>query len=189
MKFNVLVIDPPYSYTNVRTGHTLVSGSAQQYQTLSIQELLDLKPYIDDITKKNAIIYLWVTNPFLPKGLELVEHYGFEYKTLLTWVKSNGNSRGLGFWFRGNTEHIIFGVKGDIKPLRCQEINVFHSPIRDHSMKPTKSYELIDEATKNIPDRRILELFARRYKLGWTTIGSDLDGIDIKESLKRLIKS
>jgi N6-adenosine-specific RNA methylase IME4 len=187
MKFNVLVMDCPWQYTNQRTGNTLTSGASQQYQTLSMNELMDLKPYIDQVTKQDAIIYLWVTNPFLKEGLSLLDHYGFEYKTMLTWVKSN--SVGLGYWYRGNTEHILFGTKGNVKPFRCQEINVFHAPIKGHSVKPVKSYEMIDEATKNIPDRRILELFARRYKQGWTTIGYDLDGIDIKQSLKRLIKT
>ena len=166
MKFNVLVMDCPWQYTNERTGRTLVSGASQQYETLSISDLLDLKPYIDRVTKDDALIYMWVTNPFLQEGLELLKNYGFEYKTLITWVKSNGNSKGLGFWYSGNTEHIILGVKGNIKPFRCQEINVFHSPIKGHSVKPLKSYELIEEATKNIPNRKILELFARYYRLG-----------------------
>jgi N6-adenosine-specific RNA methylase IME4 len=179
-------MDPPWSYTNKRTGRTLVSGSEQHYATLSIEELMDLKPYLDKITKDDAVIYLWVTNPFIQEGLELVRHYGFDYKTLITWVKSNGNSKGLGFWYRGNTEHMIFGIKGSVEPFRSQQINVFHSPIKEHSVKPLKSYELIEQASRTIPNLKILEIFARRYRFEWTTIGMDLDGVDIRESLKRL---
>ena len=189
MKFNCIVIDPPWSYNNKRTGGSFVSGSEQHYDTLTVDELMDLKPYIDQITKDDCVIYLWVTNSFLREGLDLLEHYGFDYHTLLTWVKSSGNSKGLGYWYRGNTEHIMLGSKGNMPAFRCQEVNVFHSPTKGHSIKPAKSYELIEKATKVIPNLRILEIFARRYRKNWITIGYELDGLDIRDSLKRVYKS
>lgn len=181
-------MDCPWSYFNKRTGGSLKSGSSQKYRTLSMDDLRDLKSLIKNITEKDVVLFLWVTNPMLQEGLELCKLYGFEYKTLITWVKEN--CKGLGYWYRGNTEHIILGIKGTISAFHSQQINVFHAPLRDHSRKPTKSYELIEEGTKNIPNLKILEMFARRKypNKNWTCIGYDIDKLDIKDSLKNLYK-
>lgn len=185
MKFDCLVIDPPWQYDNIRTGGTLKSGAEQKYQTLSLYDIMELAPLIQSVTKDNCIIFLWVTNSFLKVGLNLIESYGFDYKTLITWVK---NGKGLGFWYRGNTEHIILGVKGDIKPFHSQEINVFHADTKQHSEKPLKSYELIEQGTKSIKKCKTLEIFARRYYKDWTCIGYDLDGSNITDALQRISK-
>lgn len=38
-KYRTLLIDPPWRYHNVKTGGSMLFGSAQKYQTLSIEEL------------------------------------------------------------------------------------------------------------------------------------------------------
>src|SRR6187549_3462787 len=117
MKFDVVVIDPPWKYNKKETGGTLTSGAATKYPVLSFKELVELHPLITKISKDDSVIFLWVTNPFIKEGLSLVDWYGFEYKTLITWVKTS--TFGLGYWYRGNTEHIILGTKGkNIKPFR-----------------------------------------------------------------------
>jgi N6-adenosine-specific RNA methylase IME4 len=40
-----------------------------------------------------------------------MEHWGFEPKQLLTWKKPNW---GLGNHFRNETEHVYFGIRGDL---------------------------------------------------------------------------
>lgn len=185
MKFDCIVADPPWSYDNKKTGGTLKSSADQKYQTLSFNELLWLSEPIQKVSKQDCCIFLWVTNPFLQEGLELIKEYGFEYKSLITWVK---NGKGMGFWYRGNTEHIILGIKGDIKPFHSQEINVFHAETKQHSEKPLKSYELIEQGTKSIKNCKTLEIFARRYYKDWTCIGYDLDGSNITDALQRISK-
>lgn len=169
------------------------SGSAQKYNTMTLKELQELKPYIDNVISDNCVLFLWVTNPFFREGLDLVEYLGFEYKTTVTWVKSSGI--GLGYWFRGNTEHILFGVKGKVKPFRNTKTNVIQSyddiviyeKRKGHSVKPTRAYEFIDLVTSNMEDRLVLELFARKEWKDWISIGDELSSKDIKESLKELI--
>ena len=56
---------------------------------------------ISKITEPDCVCFLWVTNPLLPEGLQLLKGWGFEYKTMLTWKKNTGT----GYWFIGRTEH------------------------------------------------------------------------------------
>lgn len=87
--FTTLVIDPPWRYDNATT-----RGAAEDhYPTMTVDELRKLEvPAADD-----AHLYLWVTNGFLREGFDLLDVWGFTYKTCLTWVKSH---MGLGNWFR-----------------------------------------------------------------------------------------
>lgn len=185
MKFSCIVMDVPWKYNNVNTGGTFKSGANHKYPTLSLEELENLKSYLENVMETNCVLFFWVTNPMLQEGLHLVKHYGFKYKTLLTWVKTNTNS--LGYWYRGNTEHLILGIKGkNIKAFHSQEINVFHAEPREHSQKPIKSYELIEEGIKSIPNCKTLEIFARRQYKDWTCIGLDLDGLDVNDALEMI---
>ena len=92
-------------------------------------------------------------------------------------------SLGMGFWLRGQVEICLMGVKGKIKAFRCQKPNFIQTKVRTHSQKPDEMRSLIEEATKNIPDRRMIELFARESYPGWICIGKTIDGKDVKEML------
>lgn len=184
MQFDCIVIDPPWQYNNKNTGGTLISGSDHKYRTLSFKELKSLWYLITQVSKKDCILYLWVTNSFLREGLDLVEEYGFEYKTLITWVK---NGKGLGYWYRGNTEHMILATKGKLKAFHSQNINVFHEDTKQHSQKPMKSYELIMDAVSTISDCKVLEIFARKQYRDWVCIGYDLDGLVVEDALEAVL--
>src|SRR6516162_10584061 len=56
-------------------------------------------------------LYLCTTNSFVIRAGELMEHWGFEPKQLLTWKKPNW---GLGNHFRNETEHVYFGIRGNL---------------------------------------------------------------------------
>lgn len=185
MKFDVIVMDVPWQYNNKNTGGTLLSGSDKKYPTMSLKQLEDLKSYLNKVMKDNCVIFFWITNPFLEEGLHLVKHYGFKYKSLITWVK---NGKGLGYWYRGNTEHMIVGIKGKLKAFHSQNINVFHADTKQHSQKPMKSYELIMDAVRTIPDCKVLEIFARKQYRDWVCIGYDLDGLVVEDALEAVLQ-
>jgi hypothetical protein len=101
-KFRTIVIDPPWQY----------SGAPRQrptYATMTQTELLALpvSSWADD----PAHLYLWSTNADLRDAFELMEVWGFEFKTMITWVKP---SFGMGSYFRTSTEHVLFGVRGHL---------------------------------------------------------------------------
>lgn len=194
-KYNVIVCDPPWRYQNVRTGGTHRSGSAQKYETLSVVDIQSLYAHtnLSNLIADNAVLFLWTTNSMLPYATVIPQLWDFEYKGMVTWVKK---SYGMGYWFRGKTEHMLFGVRNRggngmyedklIRAFRSNRSNVIISDkVLKHSEKPIESYELIEEATKNISYPYYLELFATRQYKDWTCIGYELTGNDIATDLEK----
>lgn len=183
-RYRTIVADPPWRYRSTdiltRGWHRTASVETSKprtaeghYTTMTNAEIAALP--VGDLVEKDAHLYLWVTNPCMfgerdgtlnPR--EIIECWGFRYITLLTWVKTG--APGLGFYFRGNTEHVVFGVRGNAPiPPAMREANVFTAPKGGHSAKPDCFYDLVERVS---PAPR-LELFARRQRLGWDTWGNE----------------
>lgn len=169
-KYNIIYADPPWSYYNKKTGGSFNSGASQKYPTMSIDEICDLP--IDTITDNDAILFLWSTTPLLPESLTVMKSWGFRYKTKIIWKKP---SIGLGYWFRTQTEDLLVGIKGNIKPFYCQHSNFIESRRLKHSVKPHEFRLLIEKATINIPNARRIELFARTENPGWDSWGLEVN--------------
>lgn len=185
MPYNILYCDPPWSYENKKTGGNMKSGAASQYDVLSVEELIGLRDLIKDVSDNNSVLFMWSVVPLLQEAFAVMESWGFKYKTMLTWHKTG--AKGLGYYFRGETEHLLMGVRGRVSAFRCQERNHISMPRLNHSEKPALFRVLIETAlSKALPTQRRLEIFGRQQTPGWTTIGYDMDGLDIKDSLQYL---
>jgi N6-adenosine-specific RNA methylase IME4 len=172
-KFSTVLADPPWQFQN-RTGKMAPEHKRlQRYPTMSLQEIKDLP--VEAIVADTAHLYLWVPNALLAEGMQVMEHWGFTYKTNLIWYKirkdGGPDRRGVGFYFRNVTEIILFGVRGKnartLQQGRSQE-NIISSRKREHSRKPDEQYELI-EACSSGPR---IELFARGPREGWFVWGN-----------------
>lgn len=166
--FQVIYADPPWSYDNKKTGGSMISGSASKYPTMGVDEICELKIPSD----KNSVLFLWATVPLMPYAFKVMDAWGYKYKTMITWRKIM--SLGMGFWWRGQTEHLLFGVKGNVKAFRMQEPNFIQCKVERHSQKPKAFRELIERATPNMPNK--LELFAREKSPGWYVWGNEVEG-------------
>lgn len=175
-KFATVLADPPWQFQN-RTGKMAPEHKRlQRYPTMSLQEIKDLP--VEAIVADTAHLYLWVPNALLAEGMQVMEHWGFTYKTNLIWykVRKDGgpDRRGVGFYFRNVTEIILFGVRGKnartLQPGRSQE-NIISSRKREHSRKPDEQYDLIEACS---PGPRI-ELFARGPRKGWFVWGNQAE--------------
>ena len=78
----------------------------------------------------------------------------------------------MGYWYRGQTEHLLFGVKGKVKAFRMQECNFIQAKVLRHSEKPAAFRELIERSTPDMPDK--LEMFARTETPGWDVYGNEV---------------
>ena len=179
MKYNVLYVDPPWSYNNKKTGGSLISGSASKYPTMTQKELLTLD--INKVAMEDSILFMWATTPLIDEAFLLMNTWGYAYKTMITWEKTG--RLGMGFWFRVNTEHLLVGVRGEVKPFRCSSKNILSLPTSKHSRKPPEFRTLIEKATTSIPNRSMLEMFAREVSVGWECWGTDIDGVDIRDKI------
>ena len=158
--FQVIVIDPPWETIYNPTGRR---GGAK-YPTMSEIEIKDIKLPAD----KDCVLWLWTTNRFLHEAFHILEYWGFQYKNIFTWVKSQ---LGLGDWGRTQTEHILLGVKG--KPLVDfkNQKNIIIADRKGHSEKPDEFYEMVEKCCFG---KARLDYFARRQRKGWSSYGDEV---------------
>jgi N6-adenosine-specific RNA methylase IME4 len=162
--FEVIYADPPWRY---RFSETKSREIENQYPTMSLDDIkaLDI-PSADD-----CVLLMWATAPKLAEAIEVIAAWGFDYRTCAVWDKEK---IGMGYWFRGQHELLLVGVKGEY-PAPLPE-NRFSSVYREargeHSAKPERYYEMIEAM---FPGRTYLELFARsRHGEGWEVWGNQL---------------
>jgi len=164
-KFATIVIDPPWDWSDEGDQDQL--GRARpDYATMTIDELERLQ--VAKLADIDCHLYLWITNRSLPKGFRLLEAWGFRYITALTWVKPHF---GMGNYFRGQTEHVLFGVKGS-QPLKRKDVGTVFMADRGpdgHSSKPPSFLELVESCSPG----PYLEMFSRSNRDGWTTWGEN----------------
>ena len=132
------------------------------YPTMSLDEIIAVP--IPQIADANSILWLWTTNAHMREAFQIVDAWGFEPKTILTWKKSK---MGLGEWLRGITEHCLMCVKG--KPLiqLTNQTTFIEGKTREHSRKPDEFYAMVESLC---PGRKI-DVFAREERKNWNTWG------------------
>jgi len=162
--FQTIVIDPPWDWGD--EGDVNQFGRAKpDYHTMPIEEIEKLP--VGKITDDNCHLYLWVTNRSLPKAFRLIEAWGFRYITCLTWIKP---SMGMGNYFRGQTEHVLFAVKGSQLLKRRDATTCFEAPRgKGHSAKPDEFYDLVESCSYG----PYIDIFGRRDREGWSVWGEN----------------
>lgn len=176
-----IVADPPWRY-----GNTSTRGAAQDhYPTMTIEQLCAIDdPEKDPAavalkhTGEQAHLYLWTTAGHLPDAFDVMEAWGFTYKTYLVWVKPQ---MGMGNYFRVSTELVLFGIKGEIRTRERNIMNHFTERRGKHSAKPESFYDMVAKASPG----PYLEMFARcragqqlicgctKCRLGWQVWGNE----------------
>ena len=173
--FDCILADPPWSYQctdptcspgGKETGFS--GGIGTYYETMPIDQIMDLP--VKEIAAKDSVCFMWATVPLMPEAFRVMEAWGYKYKTMLTWEKENG--KGMGYWFRGVTEHVLFGVRGNVKAFRSPVKNLLRNKVGRHSAKPQQFHEIIESVTPGM-DR--VELFGRYARPNWTTWGNEVE--------------
>ncbi len=170
--YDIIYADPPWAYRNKKTGGSMVSGAESKYPTMSVDEISALP--IKDIASKNSVLFMWATVPLMPEAFQVMKAWGYKYKTMITWRKIM--SLGMGYWFRGQCEHLLLGVRGQVKAFRLQEPNFIQAKVLAHSEKPEEFRQLIERATSKMSSQNRVELFARRRVAGWDVFGNQVEG-------------
>ena len=175
-KYNIIYADPPWHYNN--TG--LRGAAKKKYEQLTDDALKSLP--ISDLAAKDAALFLWVTHPKLPVGIEVLHSWGFSFKTIaFVWVKYNARANslftGTGFYTRSNCEVCLLGVRGKL-PRRSKSVHsVVLARWEKHSKKPRAIRKRIELLYGDVPR---IELFATECAKGWDVTGYEVDGMDIR---------
>lgn len=165
--YSTIVIDPPWDWGD--EGDVDQFGRATPvYATMPLDKIQStVMDHLNRHSDANAHLYLWITNRSLYKGFRLLDAWGFRYVTMITWVKP---SIGMGNYFRGTTEHILFGIRGSLPLLRNDVGTHFNAPrTRRHSEKPEEFFKLVESCSPG----PWLELFSRNQRPGWTAWGAE----------------
>jgi N6-adenosine-specific RNA methylase IME4 len=137
-RHKTLIIDPPWDYEWL----SLAGRAAPGYATMTHAELLAMP--VPSWAGDDCHMYLWTTNNFMTRAVDLMAHWGFQHKTVLTWVKPKF---GLGSYFRNSTEHVLFGVKGEMTTRVSNVSTHFEAPVGPHSEKPDCFYDIVRRAS------------------------------------------
>ena len=149
--YRVLVADPPWPY-EVRAEDPSHRG-VHPYPSMSIDEICAVD--VASISHADSILWLWTTNHHMRQAFEVLDAWGFEQKTILTWAK---DKMGLGDYLRGKTEHCLLAVRGKPIVQLGSQTTLLAGPRRKHSQKPDEFYQLVESLC---PAPRYAYLFAR----------------------------
>lgn len=163
MKYATILADPPWKYRD-KLDMEYVSGAEHHYPCMSTDEIKStpLPPIAD-----NAHLYLWTTNAFMLQAHFVCMAWGFEPKTIITWIKDR---MGMGMYYRNTTEHLIFAVRGRLPCKRHDMLTHYHGPRKAHSEKPRLFYQVIEDMSPG----PYVELFARVRRDGWDAFGNQV---------------
>ena len=175
-KYKIIYADPPWKYSSDPKSKRGIWGLAQDhYKSMTPKELKELP--IKDLADKDSICFMWATFPILPQCIEILESWGFTYKTVaFVWVKQNKagteiKKYGLGWYTRSNCEIVLIGRRGKFDRQSAKVQQVVLSPIGVHSKKPDEVRERILELCGDLPR---IELFAREKVKGWDAWGNEV---------------
>jgi N6-adenosine-specific RNA methylase IME4 len=174
-RYGAIYADPPWHFRNWSakgTGRNAVS----HYECMNFAELASLP--VANLAATDCVLFLWATDPLLPRALELIRAWGFEYKTVgFYWVKLNSSARsdqdfftGLGYWTRANPEQCLLATRGKPKRRGRDVRRLIVDRRREHSRKPDQVRERIER----LVDGPYVELFARETKAGWDCWGDQI---------------
>lgn len=170
-KYRIIYADPPWEYHK-----TIGEGVAkEQYPTMKLEDIKEMG--IGDIAAEDSILFLWVTFPCLKEGLEVMDAWGFEYKTCaFNWIKLNKNNGkpffGIGHYTKSNSELCLIGIKGKGLPIIDNTISqIIMTEKGKHSKKPSIIKEKIVQL---VGKKKRIELFARQETKGWDSWGNEV---------------
>lgn len=183
-KYSVIYADPPWAY-KVWSRKGAGRSAERHYPTMSIDDIKALP--VGEFAAKDCTLFMWITFPFMQEAFQVIDAWGFSYKTVaFVWVKQNRVSdslfMGLGYWTRANSEICILATRGHPKRANPGVHQVIMSHIEQHSKKPDEARKRIVRLMGDVPR---IELFARQSTEGWDVWGNEVEcGITLSNGAK-----
>jgi len=168
-RYAVIYADPPWDFEVYNEESGIERAAANHYSTMSLDEICALP--IPSLASPAAALFMWTTVPHLRESFQVLDAWGFEYKTNIVWVK---DKIGLGYFVRNQHELLLIATRGDMPtPLSANRpSSVITAPRREHSRKPDEAYALIERMYPELPR---IELFARQTRPGWARWGNEVE--------------
>lgn len=179
--FGAILADPPWAFKvwSEDTGNG--RSASAHYETQSVSDLCALQ--VASLAADDCALFMWVCWPTILDAFQLIDAWGFVYKTCaFDWMKADNTQPhffqeeipaqvGMGYWTRANTEPCLLATRGKPKRLNADVRQGIIAPRREHSRKPDGIHERIERLVAG----PYLELFARQQRPGWTVWGNQTD--------------
>ncbi len=174
--YGVICADPPWKYTTWSAKGEGRSAS-QHYDVMRIEDIKALP--VGDLGAKDSVLLLWAINPMLPQALEVMDAWGYTFKTIgFCWTKTTKRSGaglpkyhfGMGHWARANVEICLLGSRGKPKRREKGVPQLIVSNVREHSHKPDEFYPRVERLCFG----PYLDLFSRESRPGWNAFGNEV---------------
>lgn len=163
--FPVIYADPPWRYEHPPMGDTGRSIE-NHYPTMTLEQICAMP--VQEICADDAVLFLWATAPKLAECMEVLDAWGFDYRTCMAWVK---DKIGMGYYVRNKHELLLIARRGGlpVPDPSNRPGSVVEAPRNEHSAKPCQFYELIERMYPDLPK---IELFSRSPREGWQAWGN-----------------
>ncbi|MDB5597402.1 MAG: hypothetical protein JWM36_4363 [Hyphomicrobiales bacterium] len=172
--FDLVVADPPWQF-DLRSSNGEEKSPQKHYGCMPMEAIKALP--VGHLVGMNSWLFLWATAPLLPRCLETMTAWGFDYRTTIAWRKTTVNGKvrvGPGYVARTMHEIVLIGAIG--RPAYSRALpSIFDGIARQHSRKPDEFYALIDRFA---PHARKLDLFSRQSRDNWSTWGNQATKFD-----------
>jgi N6-adenosine-specific RNA methylase IME4 len=172
LRAHLLLADPPWPFTDKLPGNG--RGADKHYRTLSIPEIMrfPLPPLEND-----CLLVLWRVASMQPEAFDVVRAWGFTVKSEIVWIKAEDREdatpqMGMGRYVRNEHEIALVCARGSFKVADHGVRSTFRAPRGIHSAKPDTIFEMAERLAG--PDRNLVELFARKTRPGWHTMGDEI---------------
>ena len=168
--FPLILADPPWKF-EIYSEKGLERTPDQHYPTLTDKEIINFKVGgipVAEIAGKDAALLLWCTSSNIVRALDVMDEWGFTYKTQAIWDKGK---TGLGLVFRNQHEVLLYGTRGKMPGPQYQPTSLFRYLRGRHSAKPPEIRAEIEKMYPDFDAKTRLELFARETVKGWTSYG------------------
>jgi N6-adenosine-specific RNA methylase IME4 len=182
--YRAILADPPWGFKTWSGPEKKVAsrGTVAPYRTMEMRDIMSLP--VAELAADDCCLFMWFVWPTLPEALEVIEAWGFRYKTCaFAWLKADPYRlfaleedvrMGLGYWTRANSEACLLATRGKPKRRDNTVRQGIISPLREHSRKPDEIHGRIERLVAG----PYLELFARQSRPGWTTWGNQATKFD-----------
>jgi len=187
-KYQIIYADPPWHYSSgIRSSkkkqgkylyYTPDTTVGTNYPTMTKEQLKNLP--VADIAADDCILFMWTTDSHLPIALEVINAWGFRYKTIgFIWNKKEKSGKQVcyyGKYTMKGSEICLLATRGKIHSyIKSHKVRQLVEAIRDrtqHSKKPDEVRNRIVELMGDLPR---IELFAREAPEGWDVWGNEVE--------------
>lgn len=176
-RYHIIYADPPWQFGSkaYQDSGRDFDKLEKHYDTMTIQDIKNLP--VQNISEKDCICFMWVTDAFLKEGIEVLESWGFKYKTIgFNWIKKYASGEfcvNFAPWTLKSWEVCLIGIKGSMGKYKTSN-NVRGLMLEErteHSKKPNETRKRIEEMFSNSSK---IELFARQKVEGWDCWGNEV---------------